>query len=105
MAFDPDLDLAVLEVPDLGAPPLPRTGALERATGVVVAGFPQDGPYRVTPARVRGVLYAPGDDIYGGGGSNSGGVLPLRSCPTGQLRWSGVDQRRPGGAEQCLLDH
>ena len=35
---------------------------------VVVAGFPQDGPYRVTPARVRGVLYAPGDDIYGGGG-------------------------------------
>jgi S1-C subfamily serine protease len=68
VAFDPDLDMAVLEVPDLGAPPLPRTAALERATGVVVAGFPQDGPYRVTPARVRGVLYAPGDDIYGGGG-------------------------------------
>lgn len=68
VAFDPDLDIAVLEVPDLGAAPLPRTGALERATGVIVAGFPQDGPYRVTPARVRAVLHAPGDDIYGGGG-------------------------------------
>jgi S1-C subfamily serine protease len=68
VTFDPDLDLAVLEVPDLGAAPLRTTGALEHATGVVVAGFPQDGPYRVTPARVRGVLHAPGDDIYGGSG-------------------------------------
>jgi S1-C subfamily serine protease len=68
VAFDPDLDLAVLEVPGVDAAPLRRTGALERGAGVVVAGFPQDGPYRVTPARVRGVLQAPGDDIYGGGG-------------------------------------
>ena len=52
----------------MGAAPLRTTGALEHATGVVVAGFPQDGPYRVTPARVRGVLHAPGDDIYGGSG-------------------------------------
>ena len=37
-------------------------------TGVVVVGFPQDGPYRVTPARVRAVMQAPGDDIYGGSG-------------------------------------
>ena len=68
VTFDPDLDLAVLEVPDLSAAPLPTTGALEHATGVVVVGFPQDGPYRVTPARVRAVMQAPGDDIYGGSG-------------------------------------
>ena len=31
----------------------------------MVAGFPLDGPYRSEPARVRQVLEATGEDIYG----------------------------------------
>jgi S1-C subfamily serine protease len=30
----------------------------------VVAGFPEDGPYSVTPVRIRGVERARGPDIY-----------------------------------------
>ena len=68
VAFDPDLDLAVLHVPGLGAQPLVRAGALEPGAAVAVAGYPGGGPYTVTSGRVRGTLDANGDDIYGSTG-------------------------------------
>lgn len=66
--FDPRRDLAVLSVPGLPAPALTQGPDLERADGAAVAGFPQDGPYRVDAARVRDVLTAKGADIYGNPG-------------------------------------
>lgn len=68
VAFDPDLDLAILAVPGLEAAPLPTAGRLADGTSVVAAGFPLDGPYRATPARVRVEQRALGEDIYGGAG-------------------------------------
>lgn len=68
VAFDPDVDLAVLYVPGLNAEPLPRTGPLAASADVAVAGFPGGGPYTVTSGRVRGTLQAPGDDIFGQAG-------------------------------------
>lgn len=68
VAFDPALDLAALSVPGLPAAPLERADALAASDDVVVAGFPGGGPYTVTAGRVRGVLAAPGDDIYGRAG-------------------------------------
>ncbi|MFP5333734.1 MAG: MarP family serine protease [Actinomycetes bacterium] len=65
VGFDPGRDLAVLAVPDLQAPALPLGEDLERGDSAVVAGFPLDGPYRSEPARVRQVLDATGEDIYG----------------------------------------
>lgn len=65
VAFAPDLDLAVLHVPGLTAPPLARSDALAPQTPVAVAGFPGGGPYTVTSGRVRGTVEARGDDIYG----------------------------------------
>lgn len=65
VAFDPDKDLAVIAVPDLEAPALPRGADLQRGDSAVVAGFPLDGPYRSEAARVRQVLDARGEDIYG----------------------------------------
>lgn len=65
VGFDPGRDLAVLAVPDLRAPALPLGEDLERGDSAVVAGFPLDGPYRSEPARVRQVLDATGEDIYG----------------------------------------
>lgn len=64
VAFDPELDLAILAVPGLRASPLERSDALDPGDSAVVAGFPRGGPYRAEPARVRGALTATGTDIY-----------------------------------------
>ncbi|WP_027586464.1 MarP family serine protease [Acidipropionibacterium thoenii] len=64
VAYDPDLDLAVLEVPGLDATPLSMSSALSAGDQAVVAGFPLDGPYTLSAARVRGTIEARGDNIY-----------------------------------------
>jgi S1-C subfamily serine protease len=63
--FDPERDLAVLSVPSLEAPALTLGTDLGRGADAVVAGFPLDGPLRLDAARVRQVLDATGQDIYG----------------------------------------
>jgi S1-C subfamily serine protease len=65
VVFDPVRDLAILDVPHLPAPPLPLGHDLSRGDRAVVAGFPLDGPYRLDSARVREVITARGEDIYG----------------------------------------
>lgn len=64
VAFDPDLDIAVLAVTGLRAPALERGRQLAPGDSAVIAGFPRGGPYRTEPARVRGSLDATGTDIY-----------------------------------------
>jgi S1-C subfamily serine protease len=69
VVFDPDRDVAVLYVPDLARAPLrfqtnPPGGAQDNA---VVAGYPQDGPYRTVPARIRNRQTARAPDIYSEG--------------------------------------
>ncbi|GAB3063410.1 MarP family serine protease [Intrasporangium mesophilum] len=63
--FDPQRDLAVVSVPGLALPPLQLGGELKRGDSAAVPGFPLDGPYRVSSARVRAMLDARGLDIYG----------------------------------------
>jgi S1-C subfamily serine protease len=65
VVFDPDRDLAVLDVPGLPADPLPLGTDLAAADPAVVAGYPENGPYSVVPSRVREVVDAVGRDIYG----------------------------------------
>ncbi len=65
VAFDDGRDLAVLAVPGLGAAPLPLGRTLDHGDSAIVAGYPLGGPLRVDPARVREILTARGDDIYG----------------------------------------
>lgn len=78
VAFDPRRDVAVLAVPGLPAPALVQGSTLGRGDDAVVAGFPRNGPFRATPARVRQVLKARGEDIYGGPGVDRE-VYSLRS--------------------------
>ena len=67
--FDPAIDIAVLDVPGLDARPLPLApGLASSGDPAVIAGFPESGPYRVEPARIRTVVTALGDDIYGQAG-------------------------------------
>ena len=64
VAYDPGLDLAVLDVRGLDAPALSRARELGSGETALVAGFPLDGGYDVQPGRVREVLQAQGRDIY-----------------------------------------
>ena len=52
-------------MPGLTAPALKLGSDVGRGTSAVVAGFPENGPYDVEAARVRQVLTATGNDIYG----------------------------------------
>ncbi|MEV1019812.1 MarP family serine protease [Streptomyces sp. NPDC050264] len=63
--YDYKRDIAVLDVPELKAPPLRFTPTdAQRGGGAIVAGFPENGAYDVRPARVRGRIAAKGPDIY-----------------------------------------
>jgi S1-C subfamily serine protease len=66
--FDAQRDIAVLAVPRLPAPALDLGDDLARGDDAVVAGFPRDGPFTASAARVRSVVQAGGEDIYGRSG-------------------------------------
>ena len=65
-AFDSRNDVAVLRVDGLDAPPLrlaqPRTGQ-----AVAVLGYPNDGPFIATPARIGPTVVRLTQDAYGNG--------------------------------------
>lgn len=65
VVYDPNVDVAVLRVPDLAAPVLPFAEEYAR-TGddAIVLGYPGNGPYRPDAARVRERVTLRGPDIY-----------------------------------------
>ena len=69
--YDPQRDVAVLDVPGLDAPVLPFA-SMVAASGdpALVLGYPEDGPYTVRAARVRELRTVSGSNIYGHGDVN-----------------------------------
>jgi S1-C subfamily serine protease len=65
--YDPDLDIAVLALPDVGVPQLPLDRTAEAGDNVAVLGYPEDGPYTVEPGRIRSEQRLRSPDIYGEG--------------------------------------
>lgn len=63
VAFDPNRDVAVIHVDDLGLPALPEAPALRGDIGAVF-GYPGGGPLTISPARVHDAVTALGADIY-----------------------------------------
>ena len=113
VAFDAKRDLAVLSVPGLRTRPLALGDDLGRGDSAVVAGFPNDGPFRATAARVRSIVKASGEDIYGQPGAvrqvyslyvqvepgNSGGpVLNTRGEVVGVVFAKSLDDSNTGYA-------
>jgi S1-C subfamily serine protease len=65
VVYDAQLDLAVLDVPELTAAPLAFAGEPAAAgDDAIVAGYPLDGPFTLTPARVRAMIVLRGPNIY-----------------------------------------
>jgi S1-C subfamily serine protease len=64
VAFDPNRDLAVLRVPDLGAPTLPIAAGTEGESGVVYGHPGGVEQLRLAPARIGKEITALGSDIY-----------------------------------------
>jgi S1-C subfamily serine protease len=65
--FDPQRDVAVLDAPALTAPPLQFVSGGKAGASAVVAGYPENGPFRTDAARIREQITATGQDIYSKG--------------------------------------
>jgi len=66
--YDPELDVAVLDVPGLDRPTLPfDLASADTGTDAIVLGYPLDGPYTVSPGRIRSEFDLRGPDIYDSG--------------------------------------
>jgi S1-C subfamily serine protease len=63
--YDPDKDVAVLHVPDLGLRPLSfAEQPVDTRADAVVLGYPEDGPFFAGAARIRDRMEIRGPDIY-----------------------------------------
>jgi S1-C subfamily serine protease len=62
--YDPQRDLAVLYVPGLSARPLKLAGHASNGTSAIVAGYPENHPFTVVPARIGYSIKASGPNIY-----------------------------------------
>jgi S1-C subfamily serine protease len=63
--YDPQVDVAVLDVPGLDLTPLQFAGQASPSDSAVVAGYPLDAQYLHTvPARIGGIETAQGANIY-----------------------------------------
>ena len=66
VAFDTRNDIAVLQIDDLGLRPLTLARA-KSGTPVAVLGFPENGPFAATPARIGRTSVVLAEDAYGRG--------------------------------------
>ncbi len=65
VAYDPNEDISILQVPDLPARPLDFVGKpAATGTDALVLGFPGGGDFAATPARIRETIELSGPDIY-----------------------------------------
>jgi S1-C subfamily serine protease len=65
VAFDPAMDVSVLDVPDLQAPALEFAwDSATTGSDALVLGYPGGGDYTANPARIRETIQLTGPDIY-----------------------------------------
>jgi S1-C subfamily serine protease len=65
--YEPRNDLAILRVPGLGLTPLNLASQVSRGTPGAVLGYPENGPFTVSPARVGSTGRVLSEDSYGRG--------------------------------------
>ncbi|WP_344043173.1 MarP family serine protease, partial [Nocardioides panacihumi] len=65
--YDPQEDVAVIELDSGAAAPLAFDTTAGPHDGVAILGYPQDGPFDVEPGRIRAEQRLRSPDIYGNG--------------------------------------
>lgn len=65
--YDPQEDIAVIEVDSGDAEPISLALTAEPHDAVAILGYPQDGPFDVEPGRIRAEQRLRSPDIYGSG--------------------------------------
>ena len=112
IAFDPTNDIAVLRVDGLGGTPLGTAPQARLGAPAAVLGFPHNGPYTVTPARVGATRQVISQDAYGRGpvtrlmlslrgrvrhGNSGGPLVDARGRVVGTVFAASTGSRRHGG--------
>ncbi|HTQ22537.1 acid resistance serine protease MarP [Mycobacterium sp.] len=65
VSYDPQVDIAILAVPNLSAKPLVFADSEAKSgTSVLVLGYPGGGNFTASPARIREAIKLTGPDIY-----------------------------------------
>src|SRR4029077_14726168 len=77
IAFDPNDDIAVLRVPELGLPSLRLLSSPVAGTSGAILGYPENGPFNVQPARIGQTQTVVTDNAYAQG-AVSRLLTPLR---------------------------
>jgi S1-C subfamily serine protease len=67
IAYDPHNDVAVLRVSGLDAPALARRSSAASGEPVAILGYPEDGPFHVSPGRLGETRTVISRDAYGAG--------------------------------------
>ena len=67
VVYDPELDIAVLRVPNGRVPALEFSFEAGQRDPVAMLGYPEDGPYDVQPGRIRAEQRLRSPNIYGTG--------------------------------------
>jgi S1-C subfamily serine protease len=109
--YDPENDLSLLHVDGLGGSPLSFAPDVESGTPGAVLGYPENGPFTVTPARVGATGPVITQDSYGRGpitreltalrgevhSGNSGGPLIDANGRVMGTVFAATTQGKPGG--------
>ena len=67
VAYEPRDDFAILRAPGLRLPPLPLASGPRGGTAGAVLGYPENGPFTITPARLGTTGTVTSQDSYGRG--------------------------------------
>jgi S1-C subfamily serine protease len=109
--YDPENDLSLLRVNGLGGNPLSFSPAVRSGTPGAVLGYPENGPFTITPARVGATGPVITQDSYGRGpvtreltalrgevrSGNSGGPLVDGTGKVMGTVFAATTQGKPGG--------
>jgi S1-C subfamily serine protease len=109
--YDPANDLAILRVEGLGGEALPLDAQAESGTPGAVLGYPENGPFTISPARAGPTAVAISEDSYGRGpirrsltslrgqvrSGNSGGPLVDGEGEVLTTVFAATTEGKPGG--------
>jgi S1-C subfamily serine protease len=67
IAFNPNIDIAILRVPGLGLPSLTLANNPPAGSAGAILGYPEDGPFQALPGRIGATQAIITDNAYGQG--------------------------------------